>query len=199
MLNWIKNLIGVYRVIREVPTYFLLFLILNLVFGALGLWLPPMLAAADLHASSLTEFTKAMRAGNGYLFCLPLLASASMYVFREYKESKNSEFKDIKLMAFFLALGLMVAMALFLAPCVIAQFDLPQSVPSEQQIRSPIGNLGIGLQMLLTLLGLTLAIFMFCLESIDDFQEYGIGLKDKTRKKLEQQMENAESNSGLKL
>lgn len=198
MLDWVKNVFGVFRVVREELTYFFLFLFLNLFFGALGLWLPPMLAAIDLHASPLTEFVKAIRAGNGYLFGLPLLAAGSMYLFREYRESKSSEFKNIKLMAFIFTLALMMLMALSLAPCVISQFDVLDST-QPPQVRPPIGNFGIGFQILLTIVGLTVAVFTFCLELIDDYQEYGKGLKDKTRKKLEKEMENAESSSELKL
>ncbi|CAB3770233.1 hypothetical protein [Paraburkholderia solisilvae] len=198
MINWAKNMLSVFRIVGEVPSYFVFFLLINVAFGGMGLWLPPILAANDLQASPTVEFIKVIRQGNGYLFALPLLAAASMYLFREYRESKNSEFKDIKLTTFIITLVLMMVMGVTLGPCVTSQFDVSNSI-QPAQIRPPMSGFGMVIEIILTLASLLLAIFLFCLELIDDYQQYGKGLKDRARKKLEEQMDAAANTTALKL
>lgn len=195
---WWENFWGVFRIAKAEPFYFGCFILVNLVFGALGLWLPPALALQDFSASPWVEFLKAIKAGNGYLFSLALLAASSMYVVREYWESKNSEFKQIKLISLIVSLGLMVVMALFLSPCISAQLDLPTSSQGHA-IRAPISDISLWIQGALTVLSLIWAVFLFCLEMIDDHQEYGQGFKDKTRHKLIKEMNESAGSSELKL
>jgi len=182
----LENFVGVFRVAQEEKLTFLIFIFINLLFGALGIWLPPALAAQDISAISSDEFIKALRAGNGYLFSLALLSASSVYMLREYFDDKSSEFKQIKAITLVAAATLMLLMAFFLVPYITSQFPA-----QEKMARVPVPGAALAVQSVLTVFSLICAVFLFCLEMIDNYPQYGFGLKDKERRKLNKEINSA--------
>lgn len=78
-----RDILGIFRVIRAEPLVFGIFLGVNLFFGGMAVWLPPVLATQHPSASPGHEFLAALGQGNGYLFGLPVLAATSSYWLRE--------------------------------------------------------------------------------------------------------------------
>lgn len=187
------DILGIFRVVRAEPLVFGIFLLVNLFFGGMAIWLPPVLATQHPSASAGHEFLVALNQGNGYLFGLPVLAATSSYWLREYLSNKDSDFKTLKTFSALLASGMMVVMALFLGSLISRGF-----IPLNQGDTLPdIFSGSVLTQLILSLLSFLTAVFLFCLEHIDEYPEYGKAFKDKKTRELAAGME-TQSKTGIK-
>lgn len=181
------DLLGIFRVIRAEPLVFGIFLGVNLFFGGMAVWLPPVLATQHPFASPGHELLVAFGQGNGYLFGLPVLAATSSYWLREYLFSKESDFKTLKIFSALVASGLMIVMALFLGSLISGGFVLPSPTSNANPPDISIGSLVT--QIVLTLLAFVMAVYLFCLEHIDDYPQFGKALRDKTTREIQAGMD----------
>lgn len=189
------DILGIFRVIRAEPLVFGIFLGVNLFFGGMAVWLPPVLATQHPVASPGHEFLAALGQGNGYLFGLPVLAATSSYWLREYLYNKKSDFKTLKIFSALLAAGLMIVMALFLGSLISRGF-LPPSSASNGSSPALLSS-AVLTQIVLTLLAFAMAVYLFCLEHIDNYPEFGKALKDKTTREMQAGMD-VQSTTGYK-
>jgi len=185
----VNSVLGVYRVIREEPLNFWMFVAVNFIFGGMAIWLPPAVATHHPTATAGHELLNAIDLGHGYLFALPLLAAAFSYMVREYRENTLTEFKDLKLYATSFAFILMVIMAILLTVITYRGFTPPQS-------KILVCDPRLITQVLLTTLALFTAAYLFCLERLDEYPEFGKGLKDKQTKKIQDEM-GGKSSTGI--
>ena len=176
----IEPVFKVYRVISVQKQAFWLFLVVNVFIGGLGLWLPPVLATQDSRASSTMEFIKALQNGNGYLFALAILTTSAAYLALEYLDEKKTDFRQIKLLAGIFVLVLVMLMAILLGASINRGFS-STLMSGNESITYTIPLLTEGV---CTLLSVFAASFLFCLEQIDEYPEYGKGLKDRQTTKL---------------
>jgi TRAP-type C4-dicarboxylate transport system permease large subunit len=177
-----SSILGVFRVIQEEPLNFLMFLAVNLLFGGMAIWLPPAIATHHPVATASHELLVAIGLGHGYFFALALLAAAFSYMVREYRDNTKTEFKDLKLYATTISLILMFVMAVLLTAMTYGGF-----APTDR--KELVWHPKLMLQVFLTLCALLMSAFLFCLERIDVYPEYGKGLRDRTAKKLRAEME----------
>ncbi len=183
------SVLGVFRVIREEWLSFWIFVAINLVFGGMAVWLPPVIASQHPTATPAHELRTAMELGHAYLFALALLAAAVSYMVREYRQNAKTEFKDLKLYATFCSLFLMFLMGVLLASMISGGMSSPR-VPKEV-FWTPLIT-----ESMLAALALLMAAFLFCLEHLDDYPDYGKGLKDKAAKTIKSGM-NGQSSTGI--
>lgn len=191
-----KAILGVFRVIQEELVEFIGFVGINVIFGAMAIWLPVALALFFPFASPKDEFLSGLAEGNGCLFGLAILTGASSYLVREYRSSKQSEFKSAKTISAFVAIILSALMSITIGALSVTRFFDAQHANLPANSRSNTGL--ISLQISLTLLSFLMSLYFFCLERIDDYPEYGKGLRDKKSKALIASME-ANSSTGIKL
>ena len=184
-----SSVLGIYRVIREEPLNFWMFLSVNQFFGGMAIWLPPAIATHHPVATASHELLAAIELGNGYLFALSLLAAASSYMVREYRNNTNTDFKDLKLYATSGSFILMVIMAILLTTMTFSSFTPPQNKVLNRHPQ-------LILQVLLTILAILTAAYLFCLERLDNYPEIGRGLKDKITKNIREEME-GKSTTGI--
>ena len=184
-----NSVLGIYRVIREEPLNFWMFVAVNLFLGGIAIGLPPAIATHHPTATASHELLVAIDLGHGYLFALALLAATSAYMVREYRENTETEFKDLKLYATSFSFILMVIMAILLSVMTYRSFTSPES-------RILSWNPRLITQVLLTILALLTAAYLFCLERLDDYPDYGKGLKDRQAKKIRDGME-GKSSTGI--
>ena len=184
------DVLGVFRVIREESVNFLIFVIVNLFFGGMALWLPPLLAAQHQTEGAAHQFGHVLEIGHGYLFALALLAAACSYMVREYRENTKSEFKDLKLSATSIAFALMLLMAVCLGILIWAGFP-------HKETGETINGSALAFEFVLALLAILMSAFLFCLERIDEHPDIGKGLKDKRTRLLKAAMDGS-SSTGIK-
>jgi hypothetical protein len=184
-----SSVIGIFRVIQQEPLNFWIFVAVNLFFGGMAIWLPPGVATHHPTATASHELLIAFSLGHGYLFALALLAAASSYMVREYREKMETDFKDLKLYATSFSFILMVIMAILLALITYRGF-----APPESKILA--WDLPLITQVVLAILALFTAAYLFCLERLDDYPEFGKGLKDKVSRKIRSEM-NGKSSTGI--
>lgn len=173
-------ILDVFRVVREEGLAFGIFLGVNLFFGGMALWLPPALATQNISASPLQDFVTALEQGNGYLFGLALLAATSSYWLREYLANKDSDFRSLKMGAAAVAVGIMIIMSILLGAML-----------SRTSAGAPVSGSALITQGGLTVAAFLTAVYLFCLEHIDQYPEYGKSLKDKTTKEMKAKMDDA--------
>jgi len=181
-----NNVLGVFRVINEEKLFFWLFVGVNLFFGAMALWLPPVIATLHPIASPLVELLKAFDQGNGYLFGLALLAAAVSFWMRQYIDNNDSEFKTLKLASTSFSFLIMFLMAIFLTATIYSGFS--SEIDDSKVAYSCIHWGALITQILFTIFAAITATYLFCLERLDKFPEYGIALKDKTERKIQNGM-----------
>jgi hypothetical protein len=181
------DILGIFRVIRAEPLVFGIFLGVNLFVGGMAVWLPPVLATQNPVASPAHELLVALRQGNGYLFGLAVLAATSSYWLREYLNSQKSDFKTLKIFSALLAAGLMTVMALFLGSLISGGF-LPPSATSTANPPTLLSSSALT-QIALTLFAFVMAVYLFCLEHIDNYPQFGKALRDKTTREIEAGMD----------
>lgn len=178
----IDPVIKVYRgVISAQKQAFWLFLVVNIFFGGLGVWLPPVLATQDPRVSAWKEFIKALQQGNGYLFALAISTTSTSYLALEYLDEKKTDFRQIKLLAGILVLVSVILMAILLSESISSGFATIMS--SNESTTNTIQLLTEGV---FTILSVFAAAFLFCLERIDEYPEYGKELKDRKTKLINQ-------------
>ena len=151
--------LGIFRVIREEKLAFWIFVGVNLGFGGMAIWLPPIVATQDSSASPGHELLLALAQGNGYLFGLALLAAASSYWLRDYLDDKETEFRTLKTSATLFPIVLMIAMSLFLAIIVYRGFQSPLYPPGSP--RTVLWG-SLITQIILTIFALITATYLFC-------------------------------------
>jgi len=185
----ISTVIKVFHVITEEAPAFWIFLGVNLFFGGAALWLPSFVATQHPTAVPFSELIKAFEQGNGYLFGLALLAAASSYWMREYLEEKKTDFKRLKFFATGASFLIMILIWGLLALMIYKGF-----APPTAETNVALGPLVT--QIVFTVIALVMATYLFCLERIDNYPEFGKNLKDKVTEKNINQMDEP-SKTGL--
>lgn len=189
------SVLEIFRVIREERLAFWIFLGVNLGFGGMAIWLPPVVATQHPSANPLHELLTALEQGHGYIFGLALLAAAASYWLRDYLDNKETDFKVLKLSATLLSFVIMVLMALFLG-IMIYQGFISQNCLGNCEAKTTIWSPLIT-QILFTVFALVMATYLFCLERLDNHPDVGKGLKDKTTKRIAAGMDDT-SSTGIK-
>lgn len=188
VLAWGQKYLRVYRVLLERPAESFVFLGLTLGVGAFALWAPPLIAwvySLDI----LREFVKALEIGAGYMFALITVATALTFVAKEYLADRPSEFKELKIIGAVIAGCLILLLALLLGIQITAGILQPTR-------NLPITSLTI--QTVLTVIGFLVALYLFCLEQIDDFPDLGVDVKDRSKAVLRKAI-NAAKDPDLRL
>lgn len=186
----LSTVIKVFQVISAERPAFLIFLSVNLFFGGAALWLPSLVATQHPTAGPFNELIKAFEQGNGYLFGLALLAAASSYWMRDYLEERKSDFKQLKLFATGASFLIMILIWGLLALLIYKGFTPPPA--NTDMALGPLIT-----QVIFTVIALVMAMYLFCLERIDNYPEFGKDLKDKRTEENIQQMDEQKSKTGL--
>lgn len=189
---WLQRFLGIFRVAKQEPFYFTVFIMMNFIFGALGLWLPAASALGDSLAHAWPEFLKVWKQGSGYSFSLALLAASASFVFKESSDGNETQFKQLKKGALLFTLVLAVVILTLLNNCITAQFE-PMQINGQLINRPPVSTANLIAQCFFTVISVLWAIFLFCLEFIDQYDDYGKDLKDKRREKMLDAINNVDS------
>lgn len=182
LASWGIKYLRVYRIVLLKPAEALVFASLTLLVGALGLWLPPVIAWKYEHPPG-PEFVKALAEGAGYLFGLSTVATAMTFLVKEYLGSRESDFKIVKITGGVVAGSLVLIMSLFLGTQITAHLLAPTKDAAESIF---------GLQTLLTGLAFLVALYLFCLEQIDEYPEEAAQLKDRKKETLQRAIQDAQ-------
>ena len=188
MGNFLKDIFGVFRVAAEEKLLFAVFCLFNLAFGAMALWAPPLFASLTPRAHAGSEFVDALLHGHGYFYSLAILSASFPYWLREFRRSKVTEFKQLKLGTGIVTVGLVVFLALLVASLVT----------NEMHKEDALEGTSLVLEVLCTIVSIAVTAYLFCLEHIDDYPTIGIKLRDKNVERISLGMD-SESSSGINL
>jgi len=189
----VKDIFGVFRVVSEEWLDFFVFCFANLFFGAMALWVPPVIAAMNDGVSLGCEFTEALRRGHGYFYALAILSASFPYWLREFKSAKETAFFSLKLGTGIFSGLIIVVCALFVS--VLVNNGMHHADTQAATMRTwPLYA-----EMLLTIVAFALTAYLFCLEHIDKYPEYGKALRDREVKRIVHEMDGATSRSGMNL
>ncbi|CAE6968920.1 hypothetical protein R75471_07313 [Paraburkholderia domus] len=99
--------------VRE-PHAFLIFVVVNFLFGTLGLWLPLVNAALGGHSTFHSELKKLLEAGGFYMYAVPFLAATVGVVFSSLKQETAAHALGTKILFSFSAMSIFVLCVVFL-------------------------------------------------------------------------------------
>ncbi|SRR6266404_3071544 len=179
---WAAKYLQVYRILFAKRAESLVFLGLTIFVGALGLWAPPLIASVNAHDST-KEFVKALEVGAGYMFALSTVATAMTFFAKEYLADHHSDFKEIK------TVGAVVAGCLILVMMVLLAIQIMAGILDSSK---PPTVASLVLQSLLTIAAFMVALYLFCLEQIDECPDLGVDLKDRSKAALRRKIDDAQ-------
>jgi len=189
-----RDILGVFRVVREEKLDFFVFCFANLFFGAMALWVPPVVAATMVNADPMSEFGEVLRQGHGYFYALAILSASFPYWLREFIGDMPKTFFKLKLGTGMLSGAVIVICALFV-PLVVLH-GVTHQVPTEA---ATMRTWVLTAEVLCTVAALILTAYLFCLEHIDKYPQYGKALRDEAVKRIGEEMDGATTRSGLNL
>lgn len=153
---------------------FAAFLLVNCFFGSFGILAP--LAVSGYTTGPAQGFWKIFNDGNGFTFAIALLATASSFLISDAISAKKTGFKSFRIGA--------ALTATFWLVCLCVWAAIHFSIPIEQK-SFPCSSAAI-LQITATLGTVGFAIWLFCVDRMDDHEDAEVfdSFRDRNKKKL---------------
>lgn len=200
--NTIWEAIRLFTVIRREPARFTVYSFVNILAGALGLLAP---IAAGLYLSPdlplPRHLTDVLRDGNGYTFALALLTASGAFLLNDLIGRKKTSYVNLRIVAGCFAIGLLLFLAFYSGMHSFAKLSqVASSGPAMPMTKS--ASTGYAWtnretwQAWLTAIAVAYAIWLFCLQHVDDHEDYYKDLRDN-RDKLIRRSKAATVGSGI--
>jgi len=188
-----------FTVIYREPARFAVYLLVNIIAGALGL-LAPIATGLYIDPDLLRDVTSVMRDGNGYTFALALLAASGAFLINDAVARKKTSYVNLRIIAGCLALTLLLCLAFYSGMHSFAKFSETafQAIGPGSRSGAPnyVWTSRETWQAWLLLAVVGYAIWLFCLRHVDDHEDYYQDLRDK-RSKLIRRSRAANTGSGI--
>lgn len=161
-----------FLVVPKNKVRFWAFIVINCFFGAFGILCPLVVSAYG--ASGMTQgFWNILYDGNGYTFAVALLAAASYFLIGDAIAARKTSFTSLRISAALFG----IVWLIWLSISASAHMSFP-SDPSKYP-----GSAAAITQLLSTLATVAFAIWLFCLERLDDHtdEEAFSDLRDRNK------------------